>query len=117
MPLVAWTDLPSFAKLEEEGQTILTPERASNQYIRELHVGLLLNMMPDSALAATERQFFPTWLEMQRISRSSICIRFLCPGYRERARRDWSMWKSTTKVFRRHQKAGFGCADHYRALM
>lgn len=57
MPLVAWSDLPSFAKLEEEGQTILSPERASNQYIRELHVGVL-NMMPDAALSATERQFF-----------------------------------------------------------
>lgn len=57
MPLVAWNDLPSFRKLAEEGQTILSPERAQNQDIRELHVGLL-NMMPDAALAATERQFF-----------------------------------------------------------
>lgn len=57
MPLVAWNDLPSFSKLEEEGQTILSPERAQHQDIRELHIGLL-NMMPDAALAATERQFF-----------------------------------------------------------
>lgn len=56
MPLVAHNDLPTFGRLESEGQTILSRERASNQDIRELHVGLL-NMMPDSALAATERQF------------------------------------------------------------
>jgi len=56
MPLVAHNDLPTFERLESEGQTILSRERASNQDIRELHIGLL-NMMPDAALAATERQF------------------------------------------------------------
>jgi len=57
MPLVAYTDLPTFQRLREEGEEILDPERASNQDIREMHVGLL-NMMPDAALEATERQFF-----------------------------------------------------------
>jgi homoserine O-succinyltransferase len=57
MPLVAHNDLPSFARLRDEGVTVLTRERAGNQVIRELHVGLL-NMMPDAALEATERQFF-----------------------------------------------------------
>jgi len=57
MPIVAHNDLPTFARLRQEGQTILTPERAVHQTIRELHIGLL-NMMPDAALAATERQFF-----------------------------------------------------------
>jgi homoserine O-succinyltransferase len=57
MPLVAHNDLPSFQRLLKEGQTVLTPERAAGQHIRELHIGLL-NMMPDAALAATERQFF-----------------------------------------------------------
>ncbi len=57
MPLVAHNDLPTFRRLQHEGQTILTPERAGHQDIRELHIGLL-NMMPDSALAATERQFY-----------------------------------------------------------
>jgi len=57
VPLVANSALPTFKRLEEEGYPILTPERASKQDIRELHVGLL-NMMPDAALAATERQFF-----------------------------------------------------------
>ena len=57
MPIVAHNDLPTFARLRQEGQTILTPERAVHQTIRELHIGVL-NMMPDAALAATERQFF-----------------------------------------------------------
>ena len=57
MPIVAHNDLPTFARLREEGQQILDPDRALQQDIRELHVGLL-NMMPDAALAATERQFF-----------------------------------------------------------
>lgn len=57
MPLVAHTELPSFKRLRAEGQNILTPERATHQVIRELHVGLL-NMMPDAAIEATERQFF-----------------------------------------------------------
>ncbi len=57
MPLVAYSDLPTFSRLSAEGQTVLSPERAKHQDIRELHVGLL-NMMPDAALAATERQFF-----------------------------------------------------------
>ena len=57
MPLVANSALPTFQRLAQEGETILTPDRAAHQDIRELHVGLL-NMMPDAALAATERQFF-----------------------------------------------------------
>jgi homoserine O-succinyltransferase len=57
MPIVAHNALPTFQRLREEGQTILDPGRAMDQYIRELHIGLL-NMMPDAALAATERQFY-----------------------------------------------------------
>ncbi len=57
MPLVANSDLPSFERLRAEGETVLNREQALHQDIRELHVGLL-NMMPDKALAATERQFF-----------------------------------------------------------
>lgn len=56
MPLVANTGLPSFARLHEEGETVISRERAEHQDIRELHIGLL-NMMPDKALEATERQF------------------------------------------------------------
>jgi homoserine O-succinyltransferase len=57
MPLVAGTDLPTFERLRQEGQIVLSADRAAHQDIRELHVGLL-NMMPDAALEATERQFF-----------------------------------------------------------
>ena len=57
MPLIAHSSLPSFERLEKQGETILSKERASHQDIRELHIGLL-NMMPDAALEATERQFF-----------------------------------------------------------
>jgi homoserine O-succinyltransferase len=57
MPLVAHNDLPSFDKLSDEGVKVLKPNIAQHQDIRELHIGLL-NMMPDSALGATERQFF-----------------------------------------------------------
>ena len=56
MPLVAHSDLPSFARLRGEGQEVLSPRRARAQDIRELHIGFL-NMMPDAALQATERQF------------------------------------------------------------
>lgn len=56
MPLVAHNDLPSFDKLKQEGLLVLEPGLANQQDIRELHIGLL-NMMPDAALAATERQF------------------------------------------------------------
>jgi homoserine O-succinyltransferase len=56
MPLVAHSRLPAFERLRQEGQEVLSVERARHQDIRELHIGLL-NMMPDAALEATERQF------------------------------------------------------------
>lgn len=57
MPLVAHNALPTFERLRRDGVSVLSTERAANQEIRELHVGLL-NMMPDAALEATERQFY-----------------------------------------------------------
>ncbi len=57
MPLVAHNNLPTYEKLSGEGINVLKPDFAFQQDIRELHIGLL-NMMPDAALAATERQFF-----------------------------------------------------------
>ncbi|MDH4134118.1 MAG: homoserine O-succinyltransferase, partial [Gammaproteobacteria bacterium] len=57
MPLVAHSSLPTFDRLRQEGETVVTRDLALRQDIRELHIGLL-NMMPDAALAATERQFF-----------------------------------------------------------
>lgn len=57
MPLVANSTLPTFKRLEQEGEIVLNRDNAVKQDIRELHIGLL-NMMPDAALSATERQFF-----------------------------------------------------------
>ncbi len=57
MPLVANSPLPTFKRLQQEGETVLNRDNAVKQDIRELHIGLL-NMMPDAALSATERQFF-----------------------------------------------------------
>ncbi|WXU00558.1 MAG: Homoserine O-succinyltransferase [Catillopecten margaritatus gill symbiont] len=57
MPLIAHSNLPSFKRLQQEGEVVLSKDRANSQVIRELHIGLL-NMMPDAALEATERQFF-----------------------------------------------------------
>lgn len=57
MPLVANSSLPTFNRLKQEGETVLNRDNALKQDIRELHIGLL-NMMPDAALSATERQFF-----------------------------------------------------------
>ena len=56
MPLVAHSLLPSFSRLRDAGLEVLDAERATHQDVRELHIGLL-NMMPDAALEATERQF------------------------------------------------------------
>ena len=56
MPLVAHNGLPTFERLRDRGQQVLSADRASQQDIRELHIGLL-NMMPDAALTATENQF------------------------------------------------------------
>ena len=57
MPLVAHNSLPAFDRLRAAGQNVLSEDAARQQHIREQHIGLL-NMMPDAALEATERQFF-----------------------------------------------------------
>ncbi len=56
MPLVAHTPLPTYDVLRRRGHEVLSLERALNQDIRELHIGLL-NMMPDAALHVTEQQY------------------------------------------------------------
>ena len=71
MPLVADTDLPSFNRLREAGETVLARDWAVHQDIRELHIGLL-NMMPDKALEATERQFFRLVGESNQIAQFYI---------------------------------------------
>ena len=54
MPLVAHNDLPAFERLRREGYTVIDPDEAKSA--SRLHIGLL-NLMPDAALQATERQF------------------------------------------------------------
>lgn len=71
MPLVADTDLPSFIRLREEGEMVLARDSAVHQDIRELHIGLL-NLMPDKALEATERQFFRLVGESNQIAQFYI---------------------------------------------
>lgn len=56
MPLVAHRPLPTFDRLSQHGQEILTLGHALHQDIRELHIGFL-NMMPDAAFRVTELQF------------------------------------------------------------
>lgn len=67
MPLVAYKDLPAFERLREEGYPILPKGKALSQDIREMHIGLL-NIMPDKALTATERQFFRLIGESSRVA-------------------------------------------------
>ena len=45
------------ARVNKEGFDVISYEKAKHQDIRELHIGFL-NMMPDAAFLATERQFF-----------------------------------------------------------
>jgi len=71
MPLVAHSALPTFNRLKDEGETIISDESARRQDIRELHIGLL-NMMPDAALSATERQFFRLIGESNQIAQFYI---------------------------------------------
>lgn len=68
MPLVANTDLPSFERLQSEGSLVIPRDTAVSREVRELHIGLL-NMMPDKALEATERQFFRLVGESNQIAR------------------------------------------------
>lgn len=57
MPIVAQNNHPSLSRVAGEGLEVISAERAKHQDIRELHIGFL-NMMPDAAFLATERQFF-----------------------------------------------------------
>lgn len=73
MPLVAHRPLASLERIRAEGHEVLTIDRASNQRIRELHIGLL-NMMPDGALQATERQFLRLIGNANRIAQIYVHI-------------------------------------------
>jgi len=56
MPLVAHSQLPAFDRISDEGTAVISVADASGSTKPGLRVGLL-NLMPDAALAATERQF------------------------------------------------------------
>ncbi len=71
MPLIAHNNLPTYQRLLKEGRVVIPPERAYQQDIRELHIGFL-NMMPDAALEATERQFFRLVGESNKIAQFHI---------------------------------------------
>lgn len=55
MPIIAHSLLPAFDALRREGVAIVDPG-ARSQGLRDVRIGLL-NLMPDAALQATERQF------------------------------------------------------------
>ncbi len=78
MPLVAHSDLPAFQHLRAQGHELLTLDRALHQDIRELHIGFL-NMMPDAALEATERQFIRLVGSCNRIAQFFV-YPFSLPG-------------------------------------
>ena len=56
MPVVAHPKLPSLDRLIDEGSVLSIEDSKSGDFDHELTIGLL-NLMPDAALAATERQF------------------------------------------------------------
>jgi len=78
MPLVEHLKLPTFSRLREQGHEVLSLDRALHQDIRELHIGFL-NMMPDAALEATERQFIRLVGNCNRIAQFYV-YPFTLPG-------------------------------------
>lgn len=56
MALVAHSGLPAFSALKEEGVLVVDPREATGNGKSDLSIGLL-NLMPDAALRATDRQF------------------------------------------------------------
>ncbi len=78
MPLVAHSPLPTFGHLRAQGHELLSLERALHQDIRELHIGFL-NMMPDGALEASERQFIRLVGSCNRIAQFFV-YPFSLPG-------------------------------------
>lgn len=79
MTLIAHSNLPTFERLRAEGIEVLSPDRATHQDIRELHIGIL-NLMPDAALEATERQFMRMVGGCNRIAQFKIHL-FTVPEY------------------------------------
>ncbi len=71
MPIIKNSDLPTYDRLINEGRQIIPLNRAESQDIRELHIGFI-NLMPDAALEATERQFFRLIGESNRLVQTFI---------------------------------------------
>lgn len=71
MPIVKRSNLPAYDRLIKEGRPILPSNRALAQDIRELHIGFL-NMMPDAAMEATERQWLRLIGESNRVAQIYI---------------------------------------------
>jgi hypothetical protein len=111
MPLVSKSGLPTFSRLKQEGATVLTSEEAERQDIRELHIGLL-NMMPDAALQATERQFYRLVGESNQIAQfymHPFTLKELERGEQAKAYID-----TYYDSFEKHQAGWTRCADHHR---
>lgn len=103
MPLIAHSDLPTFDRLRAEGVDVLTPDRAQQQDIRELHIGIL-NLMPDAALEATERQFMRMVGGCNRIAQFKIHL-FSVPEF-ERADKAREHIEKYYESFARIKKVG-----------
>lgn len=56
MAIVEHSSLPAFWAMESEGYVVVSPEEAAASPHADIRVGLL-NLMPDAALRATDRQF------------------------------------------------------------
>ena len=56
MPVISHPNLPSLERLESSGLVIRAEDLEKKSYSKHLHIGLL-NLMPDPAFQATERQF------------------------------------------------------------
>jgi len=78
MPLVAHRPLPTFDRLRQQGELVLSLDHALHQDIRELHIGFL-NMMPDAALMATEQQFMRLIGSSNQIAQLYVYL-FTIPG-------------------------------------
>ena len=56
MPVISYPNLPSLERLKSSGLVLDREPSEKQLYSKELHIGLL-NLMPDAAFQATERQF------------------------------------------------------------
>lgn len=56
MPLVEHSRLPAFQRLRDEGADLILPAEADGSNLPDIHIAVL-NLMPDTALRATDRQF------------------------------------------------------------